>query len=208
MRTDDRIAAAAAGRSRLKASDSDRDRVLDMLKAAFAQGRLTKDEFDARVGQTLVSRTWGDLTALTDDIPAWPLPRLVRKPARPPSSQPVPAVVKAVACAIIALSAVTLAGMPGVWTMPPPPSMSAQACQIFGGWKNPQTQSIANLSQAVTDARMGSDPGLASDLTMLQLAYQRSQGMGGVQSAAAMRAYASQVKADTTLVVNDCATGS
>ena len=79
MRTDDRVTAAGVGRSRLRASDSDRERVLDILKAAFVQGRLTKDELDARVGQTLASRTWGDLTAITADIPPWPLPRPVRK---------------------------------------------------------------------------------------------------------------------------------
>ncbi len=48
VRTEDRITASARNRSRLKASDSDRERVLDMLKAAFVQGRLTKHEFDAR----------------------------------------------------------------------------------------------------------------------------------------------------------------
>ena len=40
-----------------------------MLKAAFVQGRLTKDEFDLRVGQILASRTYADLDALTADIP-------------------------------------------------------------------------------------------------------------------------------------------
>src|SRR5262249_38292704 len=150
---DDRITAAAAGRNRLRASDSDRERVLDILKAAFAQGRLTKDEFDARVGQTLVSRTWGDLTALTADIPAWPLPRPVHKPARPPSSPPSNAIVKAVACAIVALATIAIAGMPGMWTMPAPPSMTAQACQIFDGWKKPGYDVITPLNEAVRYAR-------------------------------------------------------
>jgi hypothetical protein len=208
VRTDDRIAAAVAGRSRLRASDSDRDRVLDMLKAAFAQGRLTKDEFDARVGQTLVSRTWGDLTALTDDIPAWPIPRPVRKPARPPSSQPAPAVVKAVACAIIAMSAVAVAGMPSMWTMPAPSSMTAQACQNFNAWNNPTTRSPALLNQAVNEASNGPDYHLARDLATLQQAVQRSQNpIGQRQSAAAARFYAGQVKPDAFQVGQDC-TGS
>jgi len=34
----------AAGRGRLRASDADREQVIDVLKAAFVQGRLTKDE--------------------------------------------------------------------------------------------------------------------------------------------------------------------
>jgi hypothetical protein len=54
-----------------------------MLKAAFVQGRLAKDELDMRVGQALASRTYADLTALTADLPAG-LARTqpVRKPAR------------------------------------------------------------------------------------------------------------------------------
>jgi hypothetical protein len=195
-----------AGRSRLRASDSDRERVLDMLKAAFVQGRLTKDEFELRVGQTLGSRTWGDLTALTADIPAWPLPRPVRKPTGPQASPPAPAFVKAVACAIIALATISIAGMPGMWTVPPAPSMTAQACQVFNSWKTPGGyDQITSLSQAATYASQGSNPNLANDLWTLQEAYLRSEGVGGPpQSAAAAQAYASQVKADTALVTADC----
>ena len=36
-----------------------------MLKAAFVQGRMTKDELDARVGQTFAARAYADLAALT-----------------------------------------------------------------------------------------------------------------------------------------------
>jgi Domain of unknown function (DUF1707) len=175
--------------------------VLDMLKAAFAQGRLTKEEFDARVGQTLVSRTWGDLIALTDDIPAWPIPRPVRRPARQPSSQPAPALVKAVACAIIAMSAVAVAGMPGMWTMPAPPSMTAQACQNFDAWKYSNTGNMAMLKQAALDARDGSNPYLAGDLTTLQ---QNQQSEGRARSATAARFYASQVRTDAFQVNQDC----
>jgi len=204
VRTDDRIV-AAAGRNRLRASDSDRERVVDMLKAAFVQGRLTKDELDERIGQTLASRTWGELSALTDDIPAWPLPRLVPKPARPQPTQPTHAVVKAVACALIALATVSVAGMPGMWTAPAPTSMSAQACQVFDSWKNVNYRGIANLNEAVADARSGSDPGLANDLWTLQQSYLRSEDYGGLpQSAAAAQTYANQVKANTALVTADC----
>jgi len=61
----------AAGRS-LRASDADRDRAVDALKAAFVQGRLAKDEFDLRVGQALAARTYADLDALTVGMPAAP----------------------------------------------------------------------------------------------------------------------------------------
>jgi hypothetical protein len=67
-------AAGPPGRGRLRASHADREQVVDVLKAAFVQDRLTKDEFDDRVGQALASRTYADLTALTADLPAEPGP--------------------------------------------------------------------------------------------------------------------------------------
>ena len=44
----DEIAAGAAGRGRLRASQADREQVIDTLEAAFVQGRLSKDELDMR----------------------------------------------------------------------------------------------------------------------------------------------------------------
>jgi Domain of unknown function (DUF1707) len=61
---------AGAGRySNLRASHADREQVLDMVKAAFVQGRLAKDEFDVRVSRVLAARTYADLNALTADMP-------------------------------------------------------------------------------------------------------------------------------------------
>jgi Domain of unknown function (DUF1707) len=54
---------------RLTASDADRETVVDMLKAAFARGMLTKEELDLGVGQTLAARNYADLAALTADLP-------------------------------------------------------------------------------------------------------------------------------------------
>ena len=53
-----------------RASDADRERVIDTLKAAFVQGRLTRDELGRRAGQALASRTYAQLTAITADLPA------------------------------------------------------------------------------------------------------------------------------------------
>ena len=44
----DEEAAGGAGNGRLRASHADREQVIAALKAAFIQGRLTKDEFDLR----------------------------------------------------------------------------------------------------------------------------------------------------------------
>jgi hypothetical protein len=66
----DAVAAAAAGRGHLRASHADREQMVDTLKAAFVQGRLTKDEFDARIGQAFGSRTYAELAEVTIGIPA------------------------------------------------------------------------------------------------------------------------------------------
>ena len=80
---------AAAGRGDLRASHADREQVIGTLKAAFAQGRLAKDEFDLRVGQTLDSRTYAELAAITADLPAGLTEDQPSKPARAPGKRPV-----------------------------------------------------------------------------------------------------------------------
>ena len=54
----------------MRASHADREHVIDTLKAAFVQGRLTKDELDQRVGQAFTSKTYAELAALSADLPA------------------------------------------------------------------------------------------------------------------------------------------
>ena len=65
-------AAGDRGDGRLRASRADREQVVELLKAAFVEDRLTKDELDTRVGQALASRTCADLAAVTADLPAGP----------------------------------------------------------------------------------------------------------------------------------------
>jgi hypothetical protein len=75
--------AAAGGRGRLRASHADREQVIAMLKAAFVQGRLAKDELDERAGQAFASRTYAELAAVTADLPAGLADtRPPRRPAR------------------------------------------------------------------------------------------------------------------------------
>ena len=52
----------------VRASDADRDRVIDVLRAATADGRLTADEFSERMAAALSSRTFGELAPLTADL--------------------------------------------------------------------------------------------------------------------------------------------
>jgi Domain of unknown function (DUF1707) len=81
----------AAAYSRLRASDADREQVIDTLKVAFAQGRLTMEELDLRAGQAFASRTYADLAAVTADLPARraearPLPKPAQAQGRAPES--------------------------------------------------------------------------------------------------------------------------
>jgi type VI protein secretion system component VasF len=64
------VTAAAAGRDHLRTSRADREHVINVLKAAFVQGRLSKDEFEARIAWALTSRTYAELAAVTADVPA------------------------------------------------------------------------------------------------------------------------------------------
>jgi hypothetical protein len=61
----------AAGYGPMRASHADREQVIDVLKVAFAQGRLDRDEFGLRAHQALAARTYADLAVLTADIPVW-----------------------------------------------------------------------------------------------------------------------------------------
>ena len=62
--------AATADRGGLRASHADRELVIGALKVAFVEGRLTEDEFDARLGQVHASRTYAELAEVTADLPA------------------------------------------------------------------------------------------------------------------------------------------
>ncbi|MFF0162650.1 DUF1707 domain-containing protein [Streptomyces sp. NPDC005263] len=53
----------------LRASHEDRDQVVDVLRVAAGDGRLTAEELDERVGAALTSRTMGELAVLTVDLP-------------------------------------------------------------------------------------------------------------------------------------------
>lgn len=66
----DEIVAGGEGQGRLRASAASRERVIEALKDAYAQGRLARDEFDERVSKVLA--TYAELDALTADIPAGP----------------------------------------------------------------------------------------------------------------------------------------
>lgn len=56
----------------LRATHEDRNRVVELLRVAAGDGRLTLEELDQRVGDALTARTYGELATLVSDLPAAP----------------------------------------------------------------------------------------------------------------------------------------
>jgi Domain of unknown function (DUF1707) len=57
-------------RSELRASHDDRDRVVELLRVAAGDGRLTAEELDERLESAMTARTYGELAKLVSDLPA------------------------------------------------------------------------------------------------------------------------------------------
>jgi Domain of unknown function (DUF1707) len=93
------------------AGSADRERAVGVLRAAFTEGRLTQDELDDRVARAYAARTYGDLWALTADLPTGPLPYPHAAPAVPPPAEPTTSWHSAAALVITALVIFTLAAL-------------------------------------------------------------------------------------------------
>ena len=114
----DQGAADAAAGGYLRASHADREYVIDVLKAAFVQGMLTRAELDTRVGQAFASRTHGDLGAITADLPVGLTG--AQPPRKPAPAQAPPPVSKSLLWTAVAIM---LAGIVSV--------VAAVPAQIF-----------------------------------------------------------------------------
>jgi hypothetical protein len=55
--------------ARVLVSDADRSRFADVIGDAYAEGRLTRDEYEERLGVTMAARTVADLVPVLDGLP-------------------------------------------------------------------------------------------------------------------------------------------
>jgi Domain of unknown function (DUF1707) len=150
----------AASRGYLRAAHADREQVIDTLKAAFVQGRLAKDEFDTRLGQTFAARTYADLAAVTGDIPAGPAG--AGRAAARPHCEPARALTRAEKAAawgmygIVVTVMLTIAVVPGPATIEPIVATAAVIYSVWllggllmvasrHGWPRPQARGSASL---------------------------------------------------------------
>ncbi|MFD7625271.1 DUF1707 and DUF4190 domain-containing protein [Streptomyces sp. NPDC059851] len=86
--------------SAMRASHTDRDRTVDVLKAAYAEGRLSREEYGQRFDAASQAQTYGQLAQLVADLPAGPMavpygagpaaPAFAGHPAAPPLAVPMP----------------------------------------------------------------------------------------------------------------------
>jgi hypothetical protein len=86
----------------MRAATADRERAVDVLKAGFAEGRLTQDEYNDRMGRAYAARTYGELAALTADLPAgagpaWPVQAYSPPPPAGTNSMAIASMVLGVA---------------------------------------------------------------------------------------------------------------
>ena len=61
------ILLSKSARAELRASHSDRDRVVELPRVAAGDGRLTPAELDERLEVALTARTYSELAVLTTD---------------------------------------------------------------------------------------------------------------------------------------------
>jgi hypothetical protein len=73
-------------RQKMRASDHDRQEVVDRLRGAVDDGRLTMDEYVDRMGRAYQAVTHGDLAPLHADLPA--AAPVARREAVPPAVTP------------------------------------------------------------------------------------------------------------------------
>lgn len=103
------MSAGTGDHGRFRASRADREQTIEVLKAAFVEDRLTKEELDVRVGEALASRTYAELAAVTADIPTDLTAGLIggqpqREPARAQDRRPMNNAAKAGICVAIAIA--------------------------------------------------------------------------------------------------------
>ena len=108
---------AAAASGHMRASDADRDRVVDALKAAYIYGLLTSEELAARTGQALAARTYADLTAVTAVL-AERRPAPASPVTHPPASKRISRKAMALGAGAVVL----------------PPALTAAFLTFYGGF--------------------------------------------------------------------------
>ena len=139
---------------RMRASDADREKVANVLRDAYAEGRLSHDEYDERLSETYRAATYGDLIPVMRDLPvppgtlAVPGANGIQVTAPTPGGLPV---VRPGAAAQADISPVAIFGevkRGGARTVP----AEFNATCIFGGGELDFTQAVLTSKETVLTA--------------------------------------------------------
>jgi hypothetical protein len=120
MAVDPMFANQFGGPPGARAANADRERAIDVLKAGYAEGRLTKAEYDERAARVYASRTYGELGTLVADLPVGPIagpfvaPPQYPVAAYPPQSPHNSTAVAALTCGIAVFLTMGLTGIPAI----------------------------------------------------------------------------------------------
>jgi Domain of unknown function (DUF4190)/Domain of unknown function (DUF1707) len=106
------IQTAGGERGRMRASDADRDRVAQLLNAAYIEGRLHKDEHEGRLETALGARTYADLDKITIDLPMAGAPAPMAVPT--PVTKTNDLAIASLACGLAQFVFGPLTGIPAI----------------------------------------------------------------------------------------------
>jgi Domain of unknown function (DUF1707) len=176
------MAPVTAGHGQLRASDADREQAVDLLKDAFAQSRLTRDELGARVGQALAAKTCGQLTALTRDLRVPAIETVSPpKPARARTRSVTNKAGKSATGAVIAacVAAVAVLAAAGAHLRPGPDAVACQSFYVWAQQGNDGFNAAMLLDFSAAAASQGPDHTLTRDLQALRQAVRQNENLAG-----------------------------
>ena len=140
---------------RMRASDADREKVANVLREAYAEGRLTAVEHQERLEEVYRATTYGELVPVMRDLPVPPGTLAIPGPnavgVTPPVSSPSGVVVNPALATRETEDAIAIFSgfkRTGVWTVPP--EMSA-VC-VFGGGEMDLTEAVLTAHETVINA--------------------------------------------------------
>lgn len=139
---------------RLRASDADREKVAEVLRDAYTEGRLTPVELDERLAEAFRATTYADLAPVLRELPVPPGTLAMPTAAMPmPMPMPVPGTAPVrpeLATAADRSLVAVFSGFQrrGAWTVPP----ELSAVCIFGGGELDLTEAVLTSGQTVITA--------------------------------------------------------
>ena len=99
---------AGVARTQMRASTVDRDRAVELVTRAYTEGRLTKDEHDARVERAMTAGTFAELDAVVIDLSGG------GPPAPPVLAKTNPLAITSLTCGVAQLMFGPFATVPAV----------------------------------------------------------------------------------------------